>query len=200
MKPFVSPVVASSLFAVLILTAPFPATAQSPESPSPGITMTSPEMDAERERIWKSPEMLEARAHLELTFKRSAKITDEQAAKYMADLKAMTPDQMQMWLMQQQVQRAEVQQEEARSASLRRDAARGNLPAQNVGAFRNPVASRGNVSSGQPVASTWAVQQRQPTEKPFSGPQYSSANQPLFTSQDAARLEIVRGFGPWSIY
>lgn len=200
MKPLVSPFVLTSLLGTFVLSLSLPSTAKSPEPTSPGITLTSSEMDAERERIWNSPEMLEARALQELTFKRSAKITDEQAAKYMADLKAMSPDQMQMWLMQQQVQRTQVQQEEARSASLRRDAARGNLPAQNVGAFRNPVASRGNISSGQPVASTRAVQQRQPTQKPFSGPQYSSANQPLFTSQDAARLEIVRGFGPWSIY
>lgn len=200
MKFLVRPVVVSSLLAAIMLTVPLPATAQSPESSSPGITLTSPETDADHEKIWNSPEMLEARAHLELMFKRSAKITEEQAAKYMADLKAMSPDQMQIWLFQHQAQRAEVQQEESRSASLRRGVARGNLPAQNVGAFRNPVANRGNVSSGQPVASIPPNQQRQAVQKPFSGPQFSSGSRPLVTSQEAARFEVLRGFGSWSIY
>ncbi len=157
-------------------------------------------MDAEREKIWNSPEMLEARAHVELTFKRSAKITDEQAAKYMDDLRAMSPDQMQIWLLQQQAQRAQVQQEEARLASVRRGTMPGGMPAQNVGAFRNPVANRSNVSSGQPVASAPLRQQRQPVQKPFSDPQYSSGLRPLVTSQEAARFEVLRGFGGWPIY
>ena len=166
-------------------------------------SLESSKLDAEREKVWNSKEMLEARAHLDLYFKRSAKITSEQAEKYMADLRAKSPEQMQIWLIQYQEQRALVQQEEARSASLRRDAARGNLPAQNMGNFQNPVANRRTVSSGLPVTSgqsTARSNTRPPIQKPFSGPQYSSAAQPLVTSQDAARAEILRGLGPWSIF
>jgi hypothetical protein len=139
---------------------------------------------------------------MDLYFKRSAKITPEQAEKYMADLRAMSPDQMQIWLIQHQEQRAQVQQEQERWTSLRRDAARGALPAQNMGNFQNPVANRRTVSSGQPVTvrpNANTVAQR-PIQKPFSGPQYSSAAQPLVTSQDVARAEILRGLGPWSIF
>ena len=200
MTCFVSPRLVGCAIVLGALWQPFTSVAQTSDATSPGLSSAS-EMDAEREKLWNSPEMLEARAHLELTFKRSAKITDEQAAKYMADLKAMSPDQMQIWLLQHQEQRAQVQREEARSASLRRDAARGNLPAQNVGSFRNPLATRSNVSSGQPVATGQrppannTVAQRQ--QKPFSSPQFSGAAQPLVTSQDMARFEILRGSRPW---
>ncbi len=162
----------------------------------------SAKLDAEREKIWNSKEMLEARAYLDLYFKRSAKITPEQAEEYMADLRAKSPEQMQIWLIQHQEQRSQVQQEQARWTNLRREAARGNLPAQNVGNFRNPLASRATVSSGRPVdarPNANTLTQR-PIQKPFSGPQFSGAAQPLVTSEDVARYEILRGLGPFNIF
>lgn len=177
--------------------------AQTSSSESPGLSTGSTE-EAEREKIWNSPEMLEARAHLELTFERSAQITKEQADQYLANLRAMSPDQMRIWLIQYQEQRAETRRQEAESASLRRAELRRNLPAQNVGRFRNPVAARGGPATGQPVTtqprppSPGAIAQQ--PRKPFSGPQYSGAAQPLVTSQEVARAEILRGLGPWSIY
>jgi hypothetical protein len=162
---------------------------------SPGIS-SSADFDTERDKIWNSPEMVEARAHVELTLKRSAKVTDEQAAKYMADLKAMSADDMQIWLIQHQEQRAQVQREEARAAGARRSSVQASLPAQNVGTFRNPIAPTGRpVGVAQRPAATTGTPQRM--QRPFSGPQYSSANQPLITSQDMARIEILRGNRPW---
>lgn len=169
------------------------------------LAQQSPEsakVDAEREKIWNSREMLEARAHLDLYFKRSAKITPEQAEEYMTDLKAKSPEQMQIWLIQHQEQRAQVQQDQERWTNLRREAARGNLPAQNVGNFQNPLANRRTVSSGRPVAArpnANTVTQR-PIQKPFSGRQFSGAAQPLVTSEDVARYEILRGLGPFNIF
>jgi hypothetical protein len=168
--------------------------AQNPAT-SPGI-YSSEQLDAEREKIWNSPEMIEARAHVETTLKRSAKITDEQTAKYMADLKAMSADDMQIWLIQHQEQRARVQREEAQAAGMRRGAVQANMPAQNVGNFRNPVAPTGRpAGSGQRSAPTFGGSQR--TQRPFSGRQYSPANRPLVTSQEMARFEILRGPRPW---
>ena len=182
--------------AVLVaLGLPQLSSAQHPSTTSPGLSSSS-ELDAEREKIWNSPEMVEARAHVELTLKRSAKITPEQAAKYMADLKAMSPEDMQIWLIQQQEQRAQVQREEARAASMRRGAVQANLPAQSVGNFRNPVAPTGRpatAAASPPARPTTAP--RNP--RPFSGPQYSGAYQPLITSQEMARFEILRGPRPW---
>ena len=197
--------------ALLLGLVPALSQAQSVPPSSPSVdtgkpaTTTSAEaaqLDAQREKIWNSREMLEARAHMDLYFKRSAQVTPEQAEKYMADLKAMSPDQMQMWLIQHQQQRAQVQQEQERWTNLRREAARGTLPAQNMGAFQNPLANRRTVSSGQPVAARPnpnAVTQR-PIQKPFSGPQFSGAAQPLVTSEDVARAEILRGLGPWFVF
>lgn len=191
---------AGLLIVLCLCLKPLLSVAQPPLGDSPHPSSAGAEMDAEREKIWNSPEMLEARAHLELTFKRSAQITDEQAAQYMADLKAMTPEQMQTWLLQYQAQRAQVQAEEARWSNLRRDASRGNLPAQNVGGFRNPVATRSNVSSGRPVTNVPVRQPQQPVQKPFSDPQYARALKPLVSSQDVARAEILRSFSPWFVY
>lgn len=178
-----------------ILCLPLTAMAQDSDATSPGLS-TQTAIDARRDEIWNSPEMVEARAHLALTFKRSAKITDEQADKYMANLKAMSPDDMQVWLLQYQEQRAQVQGEEARAAGARRDAVRGNIPAQNLGAFRNPVAASGRPVGNlqRPAATHGGAQQ---TQKPFSGAQFSGAAQPLVTSQDMARFEILRGSRPW---
>ncbi len=200
MKRFVSLFIAGSLLAGCLCIRPLISVAQQPVGDSPHPSTTTGEMDAAREQIWNSPEMLEARAHMELTFQRSAQITDEQAAQYMADLKAMSPEQMQTWLLQHQAQRAQVQQEEARWSNLRRDASRGNLPAQNVGGFRNPVATRSNVSSGRPVTSPPIRQPQQPVQKPFSDPQYARALKPLVSSRDVARAEILRSFSPWFVY
>lgn len=200
MKPFVSLFIAGSLLAVCLCIRPLISVAQQPVGDIPHPSTTAGEMDAAREQIWNSPEMLAARAHMELTFQRSAQITDEQAAQYLADLKAMSPEQMQTWLLQHQAQRAQVQQEEARWSNLRRDASRGNLPAQNVGGFRNPVATRSNVSSGRPVTSAPIRQPQQPVQKPFSDPQYARALKPLVSSRDVARAEILRSFSPWFVY
>ena len=56
-------------------------------------------VDAEREKIWNSPDMLRARAWMEDYFRVTKKYTPEQAAEYRTHLKAMTPKQMEIWLM-----------------------------------------------------------------------------------------------------
>ncbi|GEM_PF-1954861 len=192
------------LFSALSQAQPVPPKPPSVETTNSASTSSADaaQLDAERQKIWNSREMLEARAHMDLYFKRSAQVTPEQAEKYMADLKAMSPDQMQIWLIQHQEQRAQVQQEQERWTNLRREANRGNLPAQNMGAFQNPLANRRTVSTGQPVTARPnpnTVTQR-PIQKPFSGPQFSRAAQPLVTSEDVARAEILRGLGPWSVF
>lgn len=184
--------------AVVACAPPLPASAQGTDATSPGLSTlsTATEMDAEREKIWNSPEMLEARARVELTLKRSAKVTDAQAAQYMAELKAKSPDQMKIWLIQQQELSAQRQQEESRAAQLRRQRIGQTLPAQTVGSFRNPVAATGRPvgSSARPAPRQNTVQR---TQRPFSGPEFSAASQPLVTSQDMARFEILRGNRPW---
>jgi hypothetical protein len=200
-----------SLFcAVLVLS---PLLAQPPgDTPAAGSNgeaiSSSSELDAERAKIWDSQGMLEARAYLETYFKRSARITPEQAEKYMADLKAKSPEEMQIWLIQFQEEREQRRQEFNRGRQLQQQAALGQLPAQRMGAFRNPLAGRQTPPTGLPASGvqptvgggTNVFATRPPTQKPFSSPEYARSVRPLVTSEDVARYEILRGLGPGFIY
>ena len=64
-----------------------------------GTAATPSSVDAEREKIWNSADMLHARAWMEDYFSVSKKYTPEQAAEYRKHLKAMSPKQMEIWLM-----------------------------------------------------------------------------------------------------
>jgi hypothetical protein len=57
------------------------------------------DLEAERERIWNSPDMLRARAWLHDYCSKSAKVTPEQGRKYMQELANLTPSQMELWLL-----------------------------------------------------------------------------------------------------
>jgi hypothetical protein len=83
--------------------------AQQPTRPQPG-TRPSPNanarqasdqasIDAQREQIWNSPNMLRARAWLQDYCHASAKITPEEAQQYMTDLQNLSPSQMKLWLL-----------------------------------------------------------------------------------------------------
>ncbi|QEG35625.1 hypothetical protein [Bythopirellula goksoeyrii] len=184
---------------------------------SPGETEQSPGQNvppssdaAEHDKIWNSKEMLEARAHLKTTFERSAKITPEQADKYMADLEALSSEQLKAWLLNFQQERARNIQQNERERQLRRQVVESRSTAQQGGGFRNPTANRRTVSSGLPVMSTpqpaanrnvFAASPR--VQKPFSDPSYQRSVRPLVTSEDAARYQILRGIGttaPFPIY
>jgi len=169
------------------------------KSQSPGFD----KIEAEREKIWNSPEMLTARAWLETYFERSAKITDEQARKYMDGLRTMYPDQMKLWLVKFQADRKSRKQHSATARQARQKTIAMRQTAPQVGGFQNPYAGRRVASSGQPVGNvrqtfgggTHPYAQRQPVQKPFSSPQYQNARRPLVTSEEVARWEILRGLG-----
>lgn len=55
-------------------------------------------VNAEREQIWNSPNMLRARAWLQDYCSKSAKVTAEMAKEYQTELANMTPAQMKLWL------------------------------------------------------------------------------------------------------
>ena len=179
--------------------------AQSPGETEQVQSPSSAEYAALHDKIWNSQEMLEARAHLKTTFERSAKISQEQADKYMADLKAMSPDELKVWLINFQEQRARTIQQTARERQIRQQTIASRAPAQQVGGFQNPSPGRGTVSSGlpagrtlQPAATNRNVFASSPqVQKPFSSPVYQQSVRPLVTSEDAARIEILRGFSPF---
>lgn len=57
------------------------------------------EMDAERAKIWNSPQMLRARAWLKEHDATSAKVTPEEAKEHEAELANLSPKQMKLWLL-----------------------------------------------------------------------------------------------------
>lgn len=81
-----------------------------------------------REKIWNSPKMLQARAWLEEYFRVTKKYTPEQKQEYRQHLEAMTGPQMEMWLMRFQQDRNMAQGQESAEDQLRKASlARGKL-------------------------------------------------------------------------
>jgi hypothetical protein len=75
--------------------------AQTPQSTAAAETVLEQpaNMDAERAKVWNSPDMLRARAWLYDRISKSAKITPEAGRKYVQVLQNMTPDEMKLWLL-----------------------------------------------------------------------------------------------------
>jgi hypothetical protein len=88
----------------VLFAAEFVTRAQQPGRPASG-TPARPQsaslaaMDAERQQIWNSPNMLRARAWMQDYFSKSARITPEQANAYTTELEHLTPAQMRLWLL-----------------------------------------------------------------------------------------------------
>lgn len=69
-------------------------------------------VDAEREKIWESPQMLRARAWVKEYCARSAKISPEEAKEYEAELANLSPKQMKLWLLKFQHEEETIQQQQ----------------------------------------------------------------------------------------
>lgn len=164
-----------------------------------------PEMEAKRQEIWQSKEMIEARAWLQDHFRRDAQISDEEATDYMAKLAALPPDEMQIWLINFQREHERQVQEGKSWRQTNRAMVDLRNSSPEVGGFRNPYAGQGRPSSGLAASNMRQTIGNQPSgiaprptvQKPFSSPQYKQSVRPLVTSEDAARVEILRGLGPW---
>src|SRR3990172_5527031 len=89
------------IVATLCLAVAFSSHAQNHGTPGQASSTSTSEasLDAERAQIWNSPNMLRARAWLQDYCSTSAKVTPEDAQKFMSELQNMTPVQMKLWLM-----------------------------------------------------------------------------------------------------
>ena len=111
-------------------------------------------MDAQREQIWNSPDMLRARAWLQDYCSKSAKVTPEEAKTYMTELQNLTPTQMKLWLLKFD------EQEEARQqkyAFWQQSHAAGVSRA--VQANQNTQKAFSSITQGETEAATEAQQQ-----------------------------------------
>jgi hypothetical protein len=70
-------------------------------------------MEAEKEQIWNSPDMLRARAWLKDYCSKSVKVTPEMARQYESELANMTPNQMRIYLMKFDEEEQQRQQQNA---------------------------------------------------------------------------------------
>jgi hypothetical protein len=97
-------------------------------------------MDAEKEQIWNSPDMLRARAWLKDYCSKSAKVTPEMAKEYEAELANMTAKQMKIYLMkfdeeEQQRQQQYAMFQQANQAGLQHAMAVQRQTRQNYAAM-----------------------------------------------------------------
>jgi len=70
-------------------------------------------MEAEKEEIWNSPDMLRARAWLKDYCSKSVKVTPEMAKQYEQELANMTPNQMRIYLLKFDAEEQQRQQQNA---------------------------------------------------------------------------------------
>lgn len=98
--------------ASVTLAAALVATAQSP-APTSGTSkpQSQAEINAEREKIWNSSDMLRARAWLQDYCSKSAKVTPEMAKAYQTELQNMSPTQLKLWLLKFDEQEEQRQQQ-----------------------------------------------------------------------------------------
>ena len=105
-------------------------------------------MEAERQAIWDSKEMLEAREWLVDHMARSAQITPSQSKRYMEELERLNAQQLKLWLMTFEEQQAERARQSETFEAARRlsvdNAMRENQAAQqaaeNINRTRNEAA------------------------------------------------------------
>jgi len=78
-----------------------PATTTTPPAATaaPAPQKTQAELNAEREALWDSPDMLRARAWLKDYCSKSAKVTPEMAQAYQKELQSMSTTQLKLWLL-----------------------------------------------------------------------------------------------------
>jgi len=88
-------------------------------APAPYHAGANAAMDAEREKIWESPQMLRARAWVKDYCAHSAKITPAEAKEYEAELANLSPKQMKLWLLKFQHEEEMIQQQQAMFNSSR---------------------------------------------------------------------------------
>ncbi|QDT74907.1 hypothetical protein [Lacipirellula limnantheis] len=94
-------------------TKPPTSTAAAPAAtPAPYHPGANAAMDAEREKVWDSPQMLRARAWVKDYCAHSAKITPAEAKEYEAELANLSPKQMKLWLLKFQHEEEMIQQQQ----------------------------------------------------------------------------------------
>jgi hypothetical protein len=126
--------------------------------PSPG----SPDYEAERQRIWTSPEMKEARQWINEYARRSARFKPSDAQRYLAKVNQMSPGNMTKWLARYHAHRANL----ARVADVER-AARQTAVEQTLARLQAVQQSYDNLNQGV-TEGALAARDRRQSQQQFS--------------------------------
>jgi hypothetical protein len=92
---------------------PSPNSAPAKNQGSPATKQDTATVEAQRQKIWNSPEMMRARAWLDSYFAVAANVTPQQAKEYLASLQKMSPAEMKLWLAKFEAEQRMRQQQEA---------------------------------------------------------------------------------------
>ena len=120
-------------------------------------------LEAQREQIWNSPNMLRARAWLQDYCSKSPKVTPEQGKKYMQELANMTPSQMEVWLLKFDHEEQQRQQQysfwqQAHEAGLSRAMAANRATQQAYATINQEETEAAGVAQQQVNEQTQAAQ------------------------------------------
>jgi hypothetical protein len=112
------------------------------------------QMDAEREQLWNSPEMLRARAWLQDYCSKSAKVTPEMAKHYQYELEHMSVGQLKLWLLKFEHEESQRQQQyslwqQAHSAGLSRAIAANRATQQSYAAINREESEAATQEQGR---------------------------------------------------
>ncbi len=154
-------------------------------APAPRESQNASQAD-EREQIWNSPDMTDARAWLDDYFAASAKVTPDEAKRYLDRLHAMTPDQMRLWLRRFNEQRQSRRQAESFFQQRQNELAQGLAARRQqplAGAQYNRAIGGGALQAQQRIQSQQWLQnqmvlQRQ-TQTPYAYYDYGYMYGPL---------------------
>jgi hypothetical protein len=131
------------------------------------------ELNAEREQVWNSPNMLRARAWLTDYCKNSSKVTPEMAKHYQTELENMTPSQMKLWLLrfdhaEEQLQQRQALWQQAHNLSIQQALA-ANQATQRAYSEINREESEAAGVAQQQLNEQTQFQQNMATEKQLQG-------------------------------
>jgi hypothetical protein len=177
-----------------------PANAVGAPAAAPAATAASPidsaAMEAEREQIWNSPEMLRARAWLKDYCSKSVKVTPEMAQRYESELANMSPNQMRLYLMkfdqeEQQRQQQNTMFQQHNDYLMQRAMAAHKQTQQGYAAMNQAESSAAQNAQQQFTEQREQAQQNQENKQLDQTPYYGGPYGGYFYGANP-------GYGPWN--
>lgn len=164
------------------------------QQPNTSEQPKTPEQD-----VWNSDAMRDARAFLDISFKRSATVSPQEARRYMERLKALSPAAMEDWLARFQEERRQVRQAYEQDRELQQRVVMERMQQQQLRQMWNPYEDlRAVVPGSSTAASAYAANTPKVTPTPLPDHPYPYLRplRPLVTSNEMAEYVVAGRLGP----